>query len=191
MTRYITLPEFYWLAEQVTGLDTESLARTGRVDLADSALHAPQASFGGQDFYPELVAKAAALACHLAWNHPLPDGNKRSCWASLVMFLDLNGIVWDPDPPDVDDAETAVLVITTHDHDARSRRSLLRGVAWRPDQTQFLLRGQRISAADSGVARRPNCRRSFWVSASDVGYPDATGSRHPQVVGSHFASPKR
>ena len=67
----------------------------------------PQASFADQDFYPDLIDKAAVLACHLAWNHPLPDGNKRASWACLVMFLDLNGVVWDPDPPDVDEAEGA------------------------------------------------------------------------------------
>ena len=27
----------------------------------------------------------------LAWNHPLPDGNKRAAWATLLMFIDLNG----------------------------------------------------------------------------------------------------
>jgi death-on-curing protein len=115
VTRFITLPEFLWLAEQVTGLSAEDLARSSRLNLADSALHAPQASFGGQDFYPDLVDKAAVLTCHLAWNHPLVDGNKRACWASLVMFLDLNGVVWDPDPPDVDEAEAAVLAVAAHE----------------------------------------------------------------------------
>jgi death-on-curing protein len=120
VTRYLTLPELLWLAEQVTGIDADALSRSGRIDLADSALHAPRASFGGQDFYPDVVAKAAALTCHVAWNHPLPDGNKRTSWACLVTFLDLNGIVWDPDPPDVDAAEAAILAITTHDHDEAS-----------------------------------------------------------------------
>ena len=114
MTRYVSLSEFLWLAEQVTGIDAEVLARSSRLNLADSALHAPQASFGGQDFYPDLIDKAAVLACHLAWNHPLVDGNKRSSWASLVMFLDLNDVVWDPDPPDVDEAESAMLSVAAH-----------------------------------------------------------------------------
>jgi hypothetical protein len=34
------------LAEQVTGLDTTTLVKASRVELADSALHAPQAGFG-------------------------------------------------------------------------------------------------------------------------------------------------
>jgi len=117
LTRYLSLSEFLWLAEQVTGIDAEDLARSSRLNLADSALHAPQASFGGQAFYPDLIDKAAVLACHLAWNHPLIDGNKRASWAALVLFLDLNGVVWDPDPPDVDDAEAAMLSVAAHEVD--------------------------------------------------------------------------
>ncbi len=78
MTRYLGLAEFFWLAEQVTGLDTTTLVKASRVELADSALHAPQAGFGDEDFYPDIYDKAAVLACRLAWNHPLPDGNKRA-----------------------------------------------------------------------------------------------------------------
>ena len=117
MTRYISLAEYLWLAEQVTGVDAGVLSKGGRIDLADSALHAPQASFGGEDFYPDLIDKAAVLACRLAWNHPLVDGNKRASWASLVLFLDLNGVVWDPDPPEVDGAETAMLAVAAHEVD--------------------------------------------------------------------------
>ena len=117
MTRFLTLSEFLWLAEQATGVSAEDLAISSRLNLADSALHAPQASFGGQDFYPDFIDKAAVLACHLAWNHPLVDGNKRASWASLVMFLDLNGVVWEPDPPDVDDAEAAMLAVAAHEVD--------------------------------------------------------------------------
>ena len=40
MTRYLSLAEFLWLAEQVTGLDTTTLTKASRIDLADSALHA-------------------------------------------------------------------------------------------------------------------------------------------------------
>ena len=117
MTRYISLAEYFWLAEQVTGVEAAVLAKGSRAELADSALHAPQASFGGHEVYPALVDKAAVLVCRLAWNHPLPDGNKRAAWACLVMFLDLNGASWHPDPPDVDDAEAAMLVVAAHEVD--------------------------------------------------------------------------
>lgn len=91
MTRFITLAEYLWLTEQVTGDDAATLARTARIDLADSALHAPQAGFGGAEFYPDPYDKAAVLLCRLTWNHPLVDGNKRAAWAALVLFVDLNG----------------------------------------------------------------------------------------------------
>ena len=43
MTRYITLAEYFWLAEQVTGVPAGVLTKAARADLADSALHAPSA----------------------------------------------------------------------------------------------------------------------------------------------------
>lgn len=46
MTRYISLAEFWFLAEHVTGINSATLVEASRLDLADSALHAPQASFG-------------------------------------------------------------------------------------------------------------------------------------------------
>lgn len=117
MIRYLTLAEYFWLAEQVTRVDADTLAKVSRIELADSALHAPQASFGGEEFYPDLLDKAAVLTCRLAWNHPLLDGNKRAAWASLVLFVDLNGGSWHPDPPDVDEAEEAMLAVAAHEVD--------------------------------------------------------------------------
>ncbi|MGH9110073.1 MAG: type II toxin-antitoxin system death-on-curing family toxin [Acidimicrobiales bacterium] len=117
MIRYLSLAEYVWLAEQVTGIEATALSKAARIDLADSALHAPSANFGGEEFYPDVVDKAAVLTCRVAWNHPLPDGNKRAAWAALVLFLDLNGIVWSPDPPDVDDAEQAMLAVAARQVD--------------------------------------------------------------------------
>lgn len=108
MTRYVTLPEFWYLAECVTGIDASTLIRASRVDFADSALNAPAAGFGDDDFYPDPYDKAAVLTCRLAWNHPLPDGSRRAAWECLVLFVDLNGRVWSPDPPDVDAAVDAM-----------------------------------------------------------------------------------
>ncbi len=111
MIRYLSLAAYLWLAELVTGIEAQVLARSSRVDLADSALHAAAASYDGIDFYPGVVEKAAALAWHLARNHPLPDGNKRAAWAALVMFVDLNEGRWEPDPPNVDEAERAMMAV--------------------------------------------------------------------------------
>lgn len=126
MIRYITLAEYFWLAEQVTGVPAVTLAKAARSDLADSALHAPAAGFGEEDFYPDLHDKAAVLTCRLAWNHPLLDGNKRAAWAGLLMFIDLNGGRWDPDPPDVDQAEEAMLMVAAAEVDEAWFASWLR-----------------------------------------------------------------
>ena len=117
MTRYLNLAEFFVLAEQVTGLDAAILVKASRTDLADSALHAPAAGFGDDDFYPDLYDKAAVLACRIAWNHPLPDGNKRAAWACLAMFVDLNGGRWSPDPPEVEASVTAMLAVAAREVD--------------------------------------------------------------------------
>lgn len=61
------------------------------VGLLDSALHAPQACFGGHEMYPSFVDKAAVLTVRIVRNHPLPDGNKRLAWSCLTMFCILNG----------------------------------------------------------------------------------------------------
>lgn len=73
MTRYLSLAEYLWLSEQVTGISAEVLSQSSRIELADSALHAPMSGFGDEDFYPDLIDKAAVLCWRLARNHPLPD----------------------------------------------------------------------------------------------------------------------
>ena len=89
--RYLTLAEALTIAEAVTGTRAAILARVSRLDLLDSALHAPQAGFGDVEFYPDFVDKAAVLTVRIAKNHPLPDGNKRLAWQSLTMFCIING----------------------------------------------------------------------------------------------------
>ncbi len=44
MTRYLSLAEYLWLAEQVTGVEAAVLAKASRIDLADSVTHRPRAS---------------------------------------------------------------------------------------------------------------------------------------------------
>ncbi len=95
MTEYLSLGDYLAIAETVTGIDAEVLARSDRIGLADSALHAPQAEFGGVEFYPDFAMKAAVLCSRLARNHPLvPIGNKRAAYASLRMFVRRNGLQW-------------------------------------------------------------------------------------------------
>ncbi len=60
------------------------------VGLLESALARPQAAFGGEDLYPDLWSKAAALMQSLVQNHPFVDGNKRTALAATGIFLELN-----------------------------------------------------------------------------------------------------
>ncbi|MGB2851757.1 MAG: type II toxin-antitoxin system death-on-curing family toxin [Solirubrobacterales bacterium] len=109
-TTYLGLADYLAIAVAVTGLDSETVSRVAKLDLADSALHAPQAGFGDEDFYPDFVEKAAVLLVRLAKNHPLPDGNKRAAWVSLRVFIELNGWLW-KQPPEVADAERVVIAV--------------------------------------------------------------------------------
>lgn len=59
--------------------------------LLASALARPAASVFGEDAYPTIDRKAAALLESLARSHPLFDGNKRTAWATMVTFLWING----------------------------------------------------------------------------------------------------
>lgn len=63
--------------------------------LLDSALAAPFQTFGGQDLYPSIQAKAAQLGFGLVCNHPFVDGNKRIGAHVMLVFLALNGIELD------------------------------------------------------------------------------------------------
>lgn len=113
-TEYLELVDYLAIASEVTGLDEETITRVAKLDLADSALHAPAAGFGETEFYPDFIEKASVLVTHLAKNHPLPDGNKRAAWVSLRLFIEINGWSWKP-TPSVDDAEQAVLAIASGD----------------------------------------------------------------------------
>lgn len=61
--------------------------------LLESAVAAPQASFGGQSPFADLIEVAAAYLYYLCSNHPFLDGNKRTALGSCLIFLRLNGLV--------------------------------------------------------------------------------------------------
>jgi death on curing protein len=80
--------------------DEEVLAIAGRVvgdvlvrdyGLIASAVARPQASAFGEDAYPDLETKAAALLQSIVRNHALVDGNKRLSLAATIAFLGVNG----------------------------------------------------------------------------------------------------
>lgn len=75
--------------------------------LLAAAAERPRASAFGEDAYPEVVSKAAALLHSIVTTHPLVDGNKRLGWLACATFLDLNGI----DPTVVSDDDVFDLVM--------------------------------------------------------------------------------
>ena len=60
------------------------------VGLLDSAAARPRSSALGENAYPSLDLKAAALLHSIDQYHALVDGNKRLAWLAMVVFLDLN-----------------------------------------------------------------------------------------------------
>lgn len=122
---YLDLADYVAIAAAVTGLDLQTVMNMTNLNLADSALHAPAAGFGEDEFYPDFVDKAAVLLVRLARNHPLPDGNKRAAWVSLRLFVEINDWTWDP-TPSIDDAEAAVLAVAAGNWDEGTTSTWLR-----------------------------------------------------------------
>ena len=60
-------------------------------NLLESALETPFQSFGGEELYPSVQAKAARLCYGLVKNHSMVDGNKRIGAHAMLVFLALNG----------------------------------------------------------------------------------------------------
>jgi len=61
------------------------------LDMLESSIAQPRATFGGKELYPTVVEKAAALGFSLIMNHPFVDGNKRIGHAAMEVFLVMNG----------------------------------------------------------------------------------------------------
>jgi death on curing protein len=62
------------------------------VGLLGSAVARPRTTAFGQDAYPDVTTKAAALLQSIVNNHALVDGNKRLGWLATAVFLELNGV---------------------------------------------------------------------------------------------------
>ena len=79
--------------------------------LLESAVAAPQASYGGELLIKNPVEIAAAYLFYLCRNHPFLDGNKRTALAACLVFLETNGLLPDAGLPvrDIDAWEAFVL----------------------------------------------------------------------------------
>lgn len=106
MTRHLSVEQVLDLAELVI----ETTPQLRDFGLLDSAVHRPRAEMFGQQAYPDLVTKAAALLHSLAVNHPFVDGNKRVAWVATVVFLAYNGVEVETDD---DSAYDLVIAVAT------------------------------------------------------------------------------
>jgi death-on-curing protein len=90
MTVYLTLDEVLQIHEGVLRVSGGAAGVRDRGAL-ESAVGQPRATFGGEDLYPTLHEKAAALAFGSLQNHPFVDGNKRTGTIAMQAFLLRNG----------------------------------------------------------------------------------------------------
>ena len=94
MTEYLELEDLLAAAEAAIG---------GRPDIRDigllqSAVERPRSTAFGEEAYPGLDAKAAALLHSIVAGHPLVDGNKRLGWVAVRLFYRLNDADIHPEP---------------------------------------------------------------------------------------------
>ena len=87
------------------------------VGLLQSSLARPNTTLYGEDAYPLLDLKAAALMHSIVTSHPLIDGNKRTAWALMITFVLLNGFEV---VAETDDAFDFVLGVATESRDLDS-----------------------------------------------------------------------
>lgn len=87
-TEYLDLDDLVDLARTLLG-DPPPIRDVG---LLGSAAARPQTTAFGDDAYPDLITKAAALLQSIVNNHSLVDGNKRLGWLATAVFLELNGV---------------------------------------------------------------------------------------------------
>jgi death on curing protein len=82
--------------EDVIRIHDELVSETGESSniinegLLESALHSPQATFGGEYLHPTIYEQASAYLFHIACNHAFEQGNKRTAFAAMVTFLNAN-----------------------------------------------------------------------------------------------------
>lgn len=109
MIRYLTLIEVLELHRKILERSGGALGIRD-IGLLESGIVQPRMTFGGEDLYPSLLEKAAALGFSIIMNHPFVDGNKRTGHAATETFLVLNGLEINAS---VDEQERMVLAIAS------------------------------------------------------------------------------
>ncbi|ADG07798.1 type II toxin-antitoxin system death-on-curing family toxin [Kyrpidia tusciae] len=104
MTRYLTPEEIIAINLQVIReFSPNEQAGVRAPELLDSALNRPRQSVFGQDAYPTIYDKAAALFESLVQNHPFHNANKRTAFLALLQFLSYNGYTFMMEPKQAED----------------------------------------------------------------------------------------
>ena len=91
----MTEPVEFLGLDDVVGLAAALLgdpAPIREIGLVGSAVARPRTTAFGEDAYPDIWTKAAALLHSIVKNHALVDGNKRLGWLSTAVFLEINGV---------------------------------------------------------------------------------------------------
>lgn len=88
--QYVDINEVYEI-HQAIAKRAGSKAGVRDFGLLHSAVERPKATYFGEDLYPNIFLKAAALLQSLCMNHPFTDVNKRTAWVSTKRFLKING----------------------------------------------------------------------------------------------------
>ncbi len=93
--QYVELEEVYQIHSAIIKT-AKTRASVRDFTLLHSAVERPKATYEGEDLYPTVFTKAAALLQSICWNHPFSDGNKRTAWLSTKRFLFLNSYSLNP-----------------------------------------------------------------------------------------------
>lgn len=121
-TEYLDVDDLVTLAVALLG-DPPPIRDLG---LLAAAAARPQASAFGDDAYPDLWTKAAALLHSAVKNHPLVDGNKRLGWLACAVFLDINGT--DPTVASNNNVYDLVMHVAAHPIEIDELARLLRTI---------------------------------------------------------------
>jgi len=120
---YLDLDDLLYLARQLLR-DPPPVRDIG---LLGAAAARPQTSVFGEDAYPSIWEKAAALLQSLVKNHPLVDGNKRLGWLATAVFLEINKVNVTDIPND--DVYRFVVRVAGGQHDVAELAADLEGLA--------------------------------------------------------------
>ena len=121
-------PRYLDLEDLLRIIELEDIGPVRDLGLLDSAAARPRSSAFGVEAYTTLPEKAAALLDSIVGNHALVDGNKRTAFASLLFFYDLNDMRLTLSH---DDAFDLVIGVVTHEVDIERAAKILQDHAVR------------------------------------------------------------